>query len=66
MEEQKRIKDDIEGMMKRFLTSRARRGPYSSVLMLFASSGKNGARDKEVSGRKNPTARPHEEKRKER
>jgi hypothetical protein len=58
-------KDNMEGMMKHFLTSRARRGPYSSVLMRFASSGKNGARDKEVSGRKNPRARPHEGKRKE-
>jgi hypothetical protein len=66
MEEQKTIRDDMEGMMKRFLRSRARKGLYSSVLMLFASSGKNGARDKEVSGHKYPRARPNEGKRKER
>jgi hypothetical protein len=65
-EEQKTIKDDMEGMVKRFLRSRARKGLYPSVLMPFASSGKNGAKDKEVSGRKNPRARPHEGKRKER
>jgi hypothetical protein len=63
-EEQRTIKDAMENMVKRFLRSRARKGPYPSVLMLSASSGKNGARDKEVSGRKNPRARPHEGKRK--